>query len=147
MARPVSFSSSDLAWECAQVKRKLLNDVKKGRLSRLSKSDVYDMIAKRPRIRLKSSRMLWTGSYKEYLEKWFTKLNEEIQLILDSASEGEPTITSPEIVAQEHRELQAKVTHLTQLISTYKDALDELRIENGQYRELISQRFGDIDLF
>lgn len=128
-------------------KRKLLNDVKKGRLSRLSKSDVYDMIAKRPRIRLKSSRMLWTGSYKEYLEKWFTKLNEEIQLILDSASEGEPTITSPEIVAQEHRELQAKVTHLTQLISTYKDALDELRIENGQYRELISQRFGDIDLF
>ncbi|MEK5259982.1 hypothetical protein MHH57_12650 [Paenibacillus sp. FSL H7-0442] len=147
MARPVSFSSSDLAWECAQVKRKLLNDVKKGRLSRLSKSDVYDMIAKRPRIRLKSSRMLWTGSYKEYLEKWFTKLNEEIQLILDSASKGEPTITSPEIVAQEHRELQAKVTHLTQLISTYKDALDELRIENGQYRELISQRFGDIDLF
>jgi hypothetical protein len=147
LARPVSFSSSDLAWECAQVKRKLLNDVKKGRLSRLSKSDVYDMIAKRPRIRLKSSRMLWTGSYKEYLEKWFTKLNEEIQLILDSASEGEPTITSPEIVAQEHRELQAKVTHLTQLISTYKDALDELRIENGQYRELISQRFGDIDLF
>jgi hypothetical protein len=147
LARPVSFSSSDLAWECAQVKRKLLNDVKKGRLSRLSKSDVYDMIAKRPRIRLKSSRMLWTGSYKEYLGKWFTKLNEEIQLILDSASEGEPTITSPEIVAQEHRELQAKVTHLTQLISTYKDALDELRIENGQYRELISQRFGDIDLF
>jgi hypothetical protein len=147
LARPVSFSSSDLAWECAQVKRKLLNDVKKGRLSRLSKSDVYDMIAKRPRIRLKSSRMLWTGSYKEYLEKWFTKLNEEIQLILDSASKGEPTITSPEIVAQEHRELQAKVTHLTQLISTYKDALDELRIENGQYRELISQRFGDIDLF
>lgn len=145
MARTSSFSKSDLSWECSQVKRKLLNDAKKGRLTRLSKSTVFDLIALRPRIGLKSSRMLWAGTYREYLERWYSKLEEEFQSVLNNPSEENPSITRPEELAKDYALLEAKVVHLTQLVNTYREALDKLRIENVKYRELISQRFGHID--
>lgn len=145
MARPSSFGKSDLARECSQVKRKLLNDVRKGRLTSLSKSNVFDMIAQRPRIGLKSSRMLWSGIHRDYLETWFVKLSEEVETILSSPSGEENAITSPVELAKEYSELQAKVVHLTQLVSTYKEALDRLREENIKYRGLVSLRFGDIN--
>ncbi|NRF94843.1 hypothetical protein HQN89_28540 [Paenibacillus frigoriresistens] len=145
MGRTSSFTNSDLAWECSQVKRKLLNDAKKGRVSRLSKSAVFDLIAARPRIGLKSSRMLWTGTHSEYLEGWFSKLEEEIQFIFESPSDENPSLTRPEELAKDNALLEAKVTHLTQLVATYREALDKLRLENVKYRELTIQRFGHID--
>lgn len=145
MARTSSYTKSDLAWECSQVKRKLLNDARKGRIRRLSKSAVFDLVAVRPRIGLKSSRMLWSGIHRDYLEAWFAKLEGEIEGILDTTSDKDSSKPSPEELAKDYALLEAKVTHLTQLVATYKDALDTLRLENVKYRELISQRFGHID--
>jgi len=145
MGRTSSFTRSDLAWECAQVKRKLLNDARKGRINRLSKSSVFDLIAARPRIALKSSRMLWAGIHREYLDSWFAKLEEEINVIVDTPPDIELPIMRTEDLARDNALNQAKIAHLTQLVNTYKEALDELRLENTKYRELITQRFGHID--
>ncbi|GKS09877.1 hypothetical protein YDYSY3_08770 [Paenibacillus chitinolyticus] len=145
MGRTSSFTRSDLAWECAQVKRKLLNDARKGRINRLSKSAVFDLIAARPRIDLKSPRMLWASNHREYLDSWFAKLEEEIKVIVDTPSDSELSITRTEDLARDNTLYQAKIAHLTQLVNTYKEAMDQLRVENTKYRELISQRFGHID--
>ncbi|NQX58582.1 hypothetical protein [Paenibacillus qinlingensis] len=145
MARTSSFSNSDLTWECSQVKRKLLNDAKKGRITRVSKSVVFELIAARPRIGLKSSRMLWAGPQREYLESWFVKLEGELQLIFDSHSDADPSQTRSEELSKNYALLEAKVTHLTDLVATYRDALEKLRIENAKLRELTILRFGHID--
>lgn len=145
MVRTPSFTRSDLAWECSQIKRKLLNDARKGRINRLSKSSVFDLIAARPRIDLKSSRMLWAGSHREYLDSWFAKLEEDINDIVNTPSDSEPSLTRTEDLARDNTVYQAKIAHLTQLVNTYKEAMDELRLENTKYRELITQRFGHID--
>lgn len=146
MARPPSFSGQDLAWECSQVKRKLLNDFRKGRMTSLSKSNIYEMIAFRPKIGLKSARMLWVGKHREYLDAWYGKLEEEIHEILKFDVEKKEIPTSENLV-QEYAGLQEKVSHLTQLVATYKNALDSLRVENAKFRELVINRFGRIDDF
>ncbi|MEC0090880.1 hypothetical protein [Paenibacillus macquariensis] len=127
------------------MKRKLLNDAKKGRISRLSKSTVFDLLAARPRIGLKSSRMLWAGSHRDYLEGWFAKLEDEIQIIFDTFSAENQFLTRPEELVKDNSLLEAKVAHLTQLVVTYREAIDKLRLENVKYRELTIQRFGHID--
>lgn len=145
MARTSSFDKRDLAWECSQVKRKLLNDALKGRLISLSKSNVFEMIAQRPRIGLKSARMLWAGPHRDYLDEWFAKVNAEVNSILYSNSGEDTAMISPEELAKEHQELLAKVAYLTHLVNKYKKAMDLLREENTKYRIIVSQRFGKID--
>ncbi|WP_289142753.1 hypothetical protein [uncultured Brevibacillus sp.] len=145
MARSSTFDKRDLAWECSQVKRKILNDALKGRLISLSKSNVFEMIAQRPRIGLKSALMLWAGPHRDYLDEWFAKVNDEVNTILQSNSCENITMDNPEELAKQHQELLARVAHLTQLVTTYKKAIDLLREENTRYRLIVSQRFGKID--
>lgn len=89
--------------------------------------------------------MLWTGNHREYLDGWFAKLEEDFQNILNTKLGEDSLMTQPEELAKKNQQLEAKITHLTQLVYTYKEALDKLRIENAKYRELTSQRFGHID--
>lgn len=146
MARPPSFTGQDLAWECSQVKRKLLNDARKGRMSSLSKSNVFEMIAFRPKIGLKSARMLWGGKHRDYLDAWYNKLDEEIRQILKIDTDKKE-IPASETHIQDYGGLQEKVSHLNQLVATYKQAIDSLRLENAKLRELAINRFGRIDDF
>lgn len=127
------------------MKRKLLNDAKKGRITHISKSVVFELIAARPRIGLKSSRMLWAGPKREYLDSWFVKLEGEIQLIFDSPSDIDPSVSRSEELSKVNALLEAKVTHLTDLVATYREALEKLRVENIKLRELTILRFGHID--
>lgn len=146
MARPTSFSGQDLAWECSQVKRKLLNDTRKGRMSSISKSNVFEMIALRPKIGLKSARMLWGGKHRDYLDSWYSKLEEEFHQIL-KLSTGKDEMPTSESLIVDNAGLQEKVNHLAHLVATYRQALDILRSENAKFRDLVINRFGRIDDF
>ena len=144
MPRTPSFRRADLTWECAQLKRKILNDVRKGRLTTLSKTTVFTWVAQRPRIGLKSARVLWSGLHRDYLEVWYHALEQEVNSILaDQKQAGDRGPTTP--ISEDGQQMARKIAHLNQLVREYKTAVDQLRKENTQLRMIITHRFGVID--
>jgi hypothetical protein len=119
-----------------------LNDVRKGRLTILSKTAVFTWVAQRPRIGLKSARILWAGPHREYLEGWYRSLEQDVNTILSERKQiGNLEPATPD---DEHQMVR-KIAHLRQLVREYKAAADQLRRENTQLRMVIAQRFGVID--
>ncbi|NMP24713.1 hypothetical protein [Sulfobacillus harzensis] len=142
MPRTPSFRRADLTWECAQLKRKILNDVRRGRLATLTKTTVFTWVAQRPRIGLKSARVLWSGPHRDYLEDWYRSLDQDVNAILAGQKQtGDPESSTRE----DSQQMARKVAHLNQLVHEYKAAVDQLRRENTQLRMVIAQRFGAID--
>ena len=89
--------------------------------------------------------MLWGGQHKDYLETWYTKLEEEVRRVCSAFSDEELSIENIETFLLERGELEAKISHLSQLVTVYREALNTLREENTKYRELLLNQHGHID--
>ncbi|MCY9661968.1 hypothetical protein P5G65_07085 [Paenibacillus chondroitinus] len=145
MGRKRSFTISELKYEAGQVKRHIINEYKKGRLSKIIKKDVFLLIARRPKINLKSDRTLWEGEVWTYLDDWYSKLENEVEEIkLTINQQG-----SIDEATDNHKDLAdliEKNRKQRDLISEYRKALHALREENEKLRILVIEKHGFIDL-
>jgi hypothetical protein len=150
---PRRFSLPDLHYEAAQVKRKILNDVRHGRLRKLNKQEIFGLIASRPRINLKSDRVLWEGEPRIYLDAWYTKVVDEVAHILGNIkattggelAEGTPARSGISL-AEQIQELELKVKEQHALIQSQQRMLDTLRVENEKLRLQLLTRHSKIDV-
>jgi hypothetical protein len=143
------FSKSDLCYEAAQVKRKILNDARHGRL----------LIAPRPRLGLTSDRALWNGDSRKYLDVWYTNLLGEVDQILhltsretldtqQSCSETDDksmTLATGVPLADQLQKLEQEITKQRALIRAQQQMIEMLRIENEELRLTKIVRHGKID--
>jgi hypothetical protein len=145
MGRKRSFTMSELKYEAGQVKRHIINEYKKGRLSKIVKKDAFLLIANRPKINLKSDRTLWEGEVWTYLDEWYSKLEkevEEIKISLDQQGNSDETSVNHKDLA----DLVERNRKQRDLISEYRKALHVLREENEKLRILLIDIHGYIDL-
>ena len=68
---------------CTQVKRTIKTKFSNGTMTKISKTEAFEMISKK--LGLASSRSLWKSSErKSYLDNWFSKLETELEEIINN---------------------------------------------------------------
>lgn len=144
MARPKSFKISDLKYEAGQVKRHFLNEARRGRLDKVNKKEIFLFIAARPKINLRSDRMLWQGEAKEYLDKWFNNLETEIKQVI-LADEQAAQDSNQEEGIYTSTILQKELDYQKKIVKALKNALDEALSENERLRTKLIEKHGFID--
>jgi len=149
------FDLSLLKEEAAQVKRRILERVKKGEVEpkALIKTDCLALFLSRPRLGLQSTRPLYDkdkddpqqpGPRQKYLDKWFAGVlvdaQKEWEKIIPPDRQEEPTAVRG-VVLKELHELRAKAEVQARTIQEYRKALDVLRAENQELSvQVLSKR-------
>lgn len=139
MGRKPLFSMAALTRESAQVKRHILNEIRRGRLLKIDKTYALTLIARR--LQLSDRRSLYdNGKRQDYLEHWYDKLLEDAKpLFLHRHLQDEPhaylqsTIEGSDLVREVER-LRAHCAMLNQALSEYRKAVEMLRYENQALR-------------
>lgn len=141
---PRRYTSHKLKYEAAQVKRHLLNEVRRGRLTDLYKKDAYCLLARR--LGLRSSRTLFDGSTKEYLDEWYQRVVADARGL--QQSKGMPLDQLREISEFKKRigALDQEVQRQVQINREYKRALDTVRVENEDLRARLLPKRGPIQV-
>lgn len=139
--RHKQFDISVLKYEAGQVKRHILNRVRKGELSTISKKESFLLISKRKRLRIKTDRPLWEGERKLYLDGWYIALLEDIKKIINGTND----MGDSDSISNTYTELLNKVKKQNILINEYKNLIKELRLENEGLRIKLIKRNGLID--
>ena len=127
---------------CTQVKRTIKTKFSNGTITKISKTEAFDMVSKR--LGLASSRTLWRNSErKSYLDNWFSKLETELEEIIDN--NNIVTISSTTEKIDDIDTLINKYNEALNLIKTYEAAIKVLREENDTLRMGVVPRYGKID--
>ncbi|WP_160670497.1 hypothetical protein [Clostridium sp. C8-1-8] len=140
-----TYTKSDLSEVASQAKREIINKIKKGTLQSITKSNALDLIARK--LKLKSARTLWYGDSREYLDEWFSKLNNQIDDILKLNTPQQPS-PSPLFQNQDKElsDFEMIIRDKSMLIIEYEKANRILREENEKLRLLVLEKHGKIDL-
>lgn len=135
---------------CTQVKRTIKTKFSNGTITKISKTEAFDMVSKR--LGLASSRTLWRNSErKSYLDNWFSKLETELEEIIDNnnytnkSNNNIVTISSTTEKIDDIDTLINKYNEALNLIKTYEAAIKVLREENDTLRMGVVPRYGKID--
>ena len=135
---------------CTQVKRTIKTKFSNGTITKISKTEAFDMVSKR--LGLASSRTLWRNSErKSYLDNWFSKLETELEEIIDNnnytnkSNNNIVTISSTTEKIDDIDTLINKYNEALNLIQTYEAAIKVLREENDTLRMGVVPRYGKID--
>lgn len=140
-----TYTKIDLSRVSSQVKRQIVNKVKKGTIIKITKTEALDKIAKA--LKLSSSRTLWIGDTRDYLDQWFVKLEDEIQEVLSYKNRPEDEHPAP--VSNAYDDINTLIGRLDKkntLINEYAEVIKVLREENEKLRLLIIEKHGKIDL-
>ncbi|MCY9657178.1 hypothetical protein P5G65_31600 [Paenibacillus chondroitinus] len=138
---PRKYNRSDLTREAAQVKRHVINEFRRGRKTKLVKNEVFELVASK--LGLKSNRMLWQGEAFDYLNDWFSKLENSIselnQVPHVDSDVDENTSTD------EMKNIKNLLKSKNILIQEYQNALREVRRENEDLRKKLIEKYGNVD--
>lgn len=146
-----SYSKRDLTVACSNVKRDLVSKLKKGTIKSITKTLAVNEIAKR--LGLKSARTLWKPeyTYREYLDDWYSNLEEQI-ISLDLSPKEKSTISTNAINPQPESSPRAdapsdssSVSELNATINELKSIIRTLRIENESLRMAKLHRLSRLD--
>jgi FMN phosphatase YigB (HAD superfamily) len=142
-----TYTQSQLSLVASQVKRQILNKVKKDNSIKFTKTEAFDMISKK--LRLSSSRTLWIGDTSIYLNEWYIKLSTEISLIMENNQTHTKNIDSEHPSKNAEQDLMEidNVNALKELLKNYEEIIKVLREENEMLRVLAIEKHGKIDLF
>ncbi|MFT9496165.1 hypothetical protein [Anaerosolibacter sp.] len=144
MARPRSYTHSDLTKAAAQAKREITNKIKKGSIESISKSEAFDRISRI--LKLKSSRTLWEGESFKYLDEWSKKLESEIESTRDTTNIEETTKVVPCGDSNDINDLLEKINMQNRIIKAHEAANDKLREENNTLRKALIGKYGPVDM-
>ena len=146
MAKTPSYSKSDLSVAASQCRRTILNKIKKGTLTKVSKTYAFDCVSKQ--LHLKSARTLWKGEASEYLNNWFDKLENEIKQLKESEiiNTNIEVNTNTDSNIDEINNLRKKLQETNALLHEYEEAIKVLRSENEELRLKYIGKYGKIDL-
>ena len=133
------YNLSLLKYEAGQVKRHILNKVRKGELNTITKKECFILISQRPKLGIKTDRTLWEKERKEYLDTWYSKLIDDIYSILNSSEDILSNLT------ENTKDLHEKINYQNLLIQEYKVLIKQLRIENENLRLKTINKYGNID--
>lgn len=150
MARKCSYTKRDLIVVCSRFKTSIEKDLKSGVIDKkkITKSYVYNEIAKR--LKLSSSASFYKKGYiyHEQLEKWYIGFCKSIDEITPpSVTETKSTISSEnnpinnhsdfdlyESNSEETNKLRSKIKEQDELIKYLNNVIKELRMENESLR-------------
>lgn len=135
-----SYSQATLTYVASQIKRQLINRVKKDPANKFTKTEVFELIARK--LDLKSARTLWLGNSRLYLDEWYFKLEQQIQELLDETptKHHSPTIETTDI-----NQLQSQLKMKDTLIREYEKVIAVLRQENEYLRLRVIDKHGKIN--
>lgn len=150
MARKCSYSKRDLVVICSKIKKSIEKDLKSGVIDKkkITKSYVYNEIAKR--LKLSSSASFYKKGYIYYeqLENWYIGFCKSIDEITPSTTtEIKSTISLKnnsinnhsdsdlsESNSEETNKLRSKIKEQDELIKYLNNVIKELRMENESLR-------------
>ena len=150
MARKCSYSKRDLVVICSKFKTSIEKDLKSGVIDKkkITKSYVYNEIAKR--LNLSSSASFYKKEYMYYeqLEKWYIGFCKSIdEITTPSATETKSTTSSKNNPINNHSDfdlsksdseetnkLRSKIKEQDELIKYLNNVIKELRMENESLR-------------
>lgn len=140
-----SYSKSELSKVASQAKRQIINKIRKGTFIKITKTEAYDIVARM--LKLKSSRTLWIGETNDYLSGWFTKLENEIQDLLNNTkTDNIPLINSGFSNDIDIDKIAIQLNEKNLLIGALEESNKILRKENEELRLLIIEKHGKIDI-
>lgn len=140
----IIYTKKDLTKACSNTKSTLIKKLQKGTITSISKTAIYEDLAKR--LNLKSARTLWDSNYKyrEYLDSWYDNFCMDIEKI----SPKESPTTEPKILEINNnldQNIQIKIKQQNQKIEDLERIIKTLRLENESLRLSKIERFGYID--
>lgn len=134
MGRRHKFSISELKIEAAQVKRHILNEIRRGRMTTAPNITVCIALLGARSLIKGAESTLWKGERKSYIDGWHSKLTLDANKLLDSVkTNGNTKETTPETLIDSDKD---------QSIPDMEQENVRLRAENGILRRqvLILQR-------
>ncbi len=139
------YTQADLSYEAAQVKRQLLGMVRRGELKKLNKQDVFHRIATRPRIGLKSGRILWDEPWVTYLNPWYSTLELAVNDLLTNPNTQMRQTAAGQSGKPNIGNLEQELADLRRMVDVQRRMLDQLRVENEELRLANLSRTNKID--
>ncbi|MED3554339.1 hypothetical protein [Cytobacillus praedii] len=134
------YTKEDLYKATSTVKRTLKNQFEKGNLSKITKTEVFDMIY--PKLGLTSRRTLWNCPQSDYLNDWYAGLQIELNELKNRTTtvserflprDGETVADLMNTLAQKNR----YITLLEERIKKLSSENEQLRIaNNGKYTKI-----------
>ena len=144
------YTQSELSYACSQLKREILNKIKKGTLTKISKTQALSLVARK--LNLASERTLWKGDTGEYLDSWYKKLDADIKKSINeknkttNASKSSVVeVTLTDEPSDDKVSVNQKLDDALKLIKTLEEALRVVRIENNKLREALITKYGKMD--
>lgn len=149
MARKTTYDKRQLSVACSKLKTQILKKIEQSQLSteQVTKTFVFNELSKK--LNLTSSSSFWKPSfkYKEYLEDWYSNLDESLK---ERASKSQPeveitTTTNKVCSGSNSSNLSKEVKEKNDIIDSLLAAINTLRIENESLRLARLSRLGYID--
>lgn len=140
-----TYTKTDLSKAASQAKRQIINKFKQGTQIKITKTEAFNIISRK--LKLKSSRTLWLGDTRNYLDEWFSKLEDNIKEYLSDTQNKEQNLSTPSLSDElDVQELISKLNKKSILIKEYEKSIKTLREENENLRLLVIEKHGKIDL-
>ncbi|MCM3769592.1 hypothetical protein WKH54_02855 [Priestia megaterium] len=136
------YTKDDLYQVARIVKRTLRNQFSKGSRSKITKNEVFDMIY--PKLGLSSRRSLWKSPYIDYLNTWYSQLEEEVKELKKESERFEELYAK-----QRNKKVEDFARALEQkekYISLLEERIKELSNENEELRIAYMGKYTKIDL-
>lgn len=129
MSRKRTFSFSDLTRVCAQVKRHIINEVKKGRLTSHSKTYFLDKVSEQ--LGLKSARVLQDTNFpfRDYLHTKFLEIKGQA---IETVDIVDKKVTTHEL-AEANDILRRELSYQKQINVALKQRVDFITMELQEY--------------
>lgn len=139
MARS-KYTKDDLYKNTGNVKRSIINDFRKGKRTKITKTEVLDMIY--PRLGLGGRKALYKSPNMDYINEWYAKLQNEIEvLIIQSVSFEEVSLKEDSI-----EDISKTLAQKEKYIFLLEKRIEELSKENEELREAYNGKYNKIDL-
>ncbi|MFJ8115198.1 hypothetical protein EXW28_07710 [Bacillus mycoides] len=124
------------------VKRTLINQFRKGIRSKITKTETFNMIY--PKVNLSSRRALWNSPYIDYLNEWYSKLQNE----LNQLKEGDTYVLRDSLYNKvgTTEDLIAILTQKERYITLLEERIKNLSSENEDLRAAYNGKYTTIDL-
>ena len=151
MARQCSYSKRDLVVTCSKTKKSIEKNLEIGKIDKkkITKSYVYNELAKRLKLSDSASFYRKTYIYYEYLDSWYKGLCEYIEELeeinplessdstLNSKNSSSSNYNNPtpsEYKSEEIDNLRLEIKEKDKLIKYLNNVIKELRMENESLR-------------